>query len=403
MAQTFQYKVRDKAGNMVSGTLVADSELLVLQRLREMGYTPLEVGKEKKGLNLEINLKRAKVKLKDLSIFSRQFATMINSGLPILRAMSILAEQTENKLLGETLSKCRTDVEQGASLSGAMVKHPKVFNDLYVSMVKSGETGGSLDTTLLKLAAMLEREVHLRGKIKSAMTYPVAVVALVFLIMAAMLLFVVPQFEGIYGQLGGTLPMPTRVLLMMSDAFKTYWYMFFGFCFVVRFFIRRYKKTENGRLQIDRLKLRVPVFGSLFHKTAMSRFSSTLAMLLSAGVPILQAFDIVTDTVNNKVVAGAVTDVQSSVREGESIAKPLAKHAVFPPMVVQMIAVGEETGQVDTMLEKVAQFYDQEIEASVDALTSLIEPLLIAVIGACVGGAVIALYMPMFGIISEIK
>jgi len=403
MATTFQYKVRDKAGNTVTGTLVADSEMLVLQRLREMGYTPLEVGKEKKGLAFEINIKKAKVKLKDLSVFSRQFATMINSGLPILRAMSILAEQTDNKLLGQTLAKCRTDVEQGASLSGAFAKHPKVFNDLYVSMVKSGEMGGSLDTTLLKLAAMLEREVHLRGKIKSAMTYPVAVVGLVFLIMAAMLLFVVPQFEGIYGQLGGTLPMPTRVLLMMSEAFKKYWFMFIGACFVARFLIRRYKATEKGRLQLDRLKLRVPVFGALFHKTAMSRFSSTLSMLLSAGVPILQAFDIVTDTVNNKVVSGAVTDVQSSVREGESIAKPLARHAVFPPMVVQMIAVGEETGQVDTMLDKVAQFYDQEIEAAVDALTSLIEPLLIAVIGACVGGAVIALYMPMFGIISEIE
>jgi type IV pilus assembly protein PilC len=403
MAQTFQYKVRDKSGNMVTGTLVADSELLVLQRLREMGYTPLEVGKEKKGFNLEINIRKPKVKLKDLSIFSRQFATMINSGLPILRALAILAEQSSNKALGEALTTCRMDVEQGASLSGAMQKHPKVFNDLYISMVKSGEMGGSLDTTLLKLAAMLEREVHLRGKIKSAMTYPVAVVGLVLLIMSAMLLFVVPQFKGIYGQLGGQLPLPTRSLIAMSDAMKKYWYLVIGSFFAARFFLRRYKKTENGRMQLDRLKLRAPVFGPLFHKTALSRFSSTLAMLLSAGVPILQAFDIVSDTVNNKVISNAVTDVQSSVREGESIAKPLSKHAVFPPMVVQMIAVGEETGQVDTMLEKVAQFYDQEVEASVDALTSLIEPLLIAVIGAFVGAAVIALYMPMFNIIKLIK
>ncbi|MGZ8630570.1 MAG: type II secretion system F family protein [Actinomycetota bacterium] len=403
MPQTFQYKVRDKAGNMVTGTLVADNELLVLQRLREMGYTPLEVGKEKKGLNLEINIRKPKVKLKDLAVFSRQFATMINSGLPILRALSILADQTQHKLLAETLTSCRTDVEQGASLSGAMQKHPKVFNDLYVSMVKSGEMGGSLDTTLLKLAAMLEREVHLRGKIKSAMTYPVAVVGLVVLIMGAMLLFVVPQFKGIYEQLGGQLPLPTRVLLVLSDAFKKYWWMFIALSFLGRFLLRRYKATENGRTRIDALKLRVPVFGSLFHKTALSRFSSTLAMLLSAGVPILQALDIVSDTVNNKIISKAVVDVQSSVREGESIAKPLSKHDVFPPMVVQMIAVGEETGQVDTMLEKVAQFYDQEVEASVDALTSLIEPLLIAVIGAFVGAAVIALYMPMFNIIKLIK
>jgi type IV pilus assembly protein PilC len=403
MPQTYQYKVRDKAGSTVTGTLVADSELLVLQRLREMGYTPLEVGREKKGLSLEINIRKARVKLKDLSVFSRQFATMINSGLPILRALSILADQTSNKLLGETLAACRLDVEQGSSLSGAMQKHPKVFNDLYVSMVKSGEMGGSLDSTLLKLAAMLEREVHLRGKIKSAMTYPVAVVGLVMLIMAAMLLFVVPQFKGIYAQLGGTLPMPTRVLLAVSDAFKSYWYIVLAGAGVARFFFRRYKATDKGRTNIDRLKLRAPVFGALFHKTALSRFSSTLAMLLSAGVPILQALDIVADTVNNKIISRAVVDVQSSVREGESIAKPLATHAVFPPMVVQMIAVGEETGQVDTMLLKIAQFYDQEVEATVDALTSLIEPILIAVIGGFVGAAVIALYMPMFQIINLVK
>ena len=225
MPDTYEYKVRDKSGNMVTGTLVADSELLVLQRLREMGYTPLEVGKEKRGLNLEINVKKAKVKLKDLAVFSRQFATMINSGLPILRALSILADQTENKLLGETLNATRMDVEQGASLSGAMAKHPKVFNELYVSMVKSGETGGSLDTTLLSLASMLEREVHLRGKIKSAMTYPIAVIVLVLLIMSAMLFFVVPQFEGIYSQLGGTLPLPTRALLFASQMAKKYWWM----------------------------------------------------------------------------------------------------------------------------------------------------------------------------------
>ena len=403
MPDTYEYKVRDKSGNMVTGTLVADSELLVLQRLREMGYTPLEVGKEKRGLNLEINVKKAKVKLKDLAVFSRQFATMINSGLPILRALSILADQTENKLLGETLNETRMDVEQGASLSGAMAKHPKVFNDLYVSMVKSGETGGSLDTTLLSLASMLEREVHLRGKIKSAMTYPIAVIVLVLLIMSAMLFFVVPQFEGIYSQLGGTLPLPTRALLFASQMAKKFWWMIIAGVFVFRFFFRRWKKTDKGRDAIDRLKLRVPVFGSLFHKTALSRFSSTLAMLLRAGVPILQALDIVVDTVNNRVIARAVTDVQTSVREGESIAKPLGRHEVFPPMVVQMIAVGEETGQVDTMLEKVAQFYDQEVEAAVDALTSLIEPILIAIIGGCVGAAVVALYMPMFGIIKQIK
>jgi type IV pilus assembly protein PilC len=403
MSETFQYKVRDKSGNLVTGTLVADSEMLVLQRLREQGYTPLEVGKEKKGLNVSINIKAKKVKLKEVAVFSRQFATMINSGLPILRALAILADQSSNESLAKALATARMDVEQGASLSQALAKHPKIFNDLYVSMVKSGEMGGSLDDTLLRLAEMLEREVHLRGKIKSAMTYPIAVVGLVTLIMSAMLLFVVPQFKTIYGQLGGTLPLPTQVLLTISNIFKQWWYIVLAAALLARFLIKRYKRTDRGREVVDTIKLRIPVFGSLFHKTCLSRFSSTLAMLLKSGVPILQALDIVIDTVNNRVVGKAVEDVQSSVREGESIARPLARHDVFPPMVVQMIAVGEETGQVDTMLEKVAQFYDQEVEATVDALTSLIEPLLIAVIGVCVGAAVIALYMPMFNVIKLIQ
>jgi type IV pilus assembly protein PilC len=401
MADTFNYKVRDRAGNQITGSLQADSEALVLHRLREMGYTPLDVTKVKKGFG-SIELGGTKVKLKQLSVFSRQFATMVNSGLPILRGLSILSEQTESKELSRVLVVARLDVEQGASLSQAFQKHPKVFNDLYVSMIRSGETGGSLDDTLLRLAALLEREVYLRGKIKSAMTYPVAVVGLVVLIMSAMLLFVVPQFKNIYAQLGSSLPLPTEVLLKMSEFLKSYWYIMIFLAFATRFAFRRYKKTDSGRDLIDAMKLKVPVFGSLFQKSSLSRFSSTLAMLLHSGVPILGALDIVSDTVNNRVLAKAVTDVQNSVREGESIAKPLSKHAVFPPMVVQMIAVGEETGQVDIMLEKVAQFYDQEVEASVDALTSLIEPILIAVIGMFVGAAVIALYMPMFNIIKVI-
>ena len=402
MADTFQYKVRDRSGTVTTGSLVADSEALVLARLREQGFTPLDVRRKKKSIG-QIEFGGKKVKLKQVAIFSRQFATMVNSGLPILRALAILAEQTENKELARVLNEARLDVEQGSSLSGAMGKHDHVFNNLYISMVKAGETGGSLDSTLLALAEMIEREVRLRGKIKSAMTYPVAVVALVILIMSAMLLFVVPQFESIFSQLGGTLPLPTRGLMFMSDKFQSYWYVVLGSAIGGRFFFRRYKRTEKGREVVDGLKLRAPVFGPLFHKTALSRFSSTLAMLMKSGVPILQALEIVSDTVNNKIVGKAITEVQVSVRDGESIAKPLTKYPVFPPMVVQMISVGEETGQVDNMLEKIAQFYDQEVEAAVDALTSLIEPILIAVIGGCVGAAVVALYMPMFNIIKLIQ
>jgi type IV pilus assembly protein PilC len=403
MAQTYDYKVRDRSGSLVTGRLVGDSETLVLQRLREMGMTPVEVKKAGTGLKTEINLRPGRVKLKQIAVFCRQFATMVNSGLPILRALSILADQSQSAEFGKVLIQVRTDVEQGASLSGAMSKHPKAFNALFVSMVKAGETGGVLDDVLLSLASEIEKEVELRRQIKSAMTYPVVVVALVTLILAAMLLFVVPQFETIYSNLGGRLPLPTRILLGVSEAVRSYWYVFALGATVFSFGFRRYKKTDRGRARVDALKIRVPVFGPLFHKVALARFSSTLGMLLRAGVPILQALDNVKETVNNRVIASAVDDVKASVREGESIAKPLGKHKVFPPMVVHMLAVGEETGAVDAMLDKVAEFYSNEVNATVAALTSLIEPLLIAIIGGMVGAAVIALYMPMFNIINLIQ
>ena len=403
MPQTYDYKVRDRSGSLVTGQLAGDSEALVLQRLREMGMTPVEVKKAGTGMKMEINLRPGRVKLKQISVFCRQFATMVNSGLPILRALAILADQTDNKEFAKVLVQVRTDVENGSSLSAALGKHPKAFNNLFISMIKAGETGGVLDDVLLNLADQIEKEVELRRQIKSAMTYPVVVVALVMLILGAMLLFVVPQFETIYTQLHGTLPLPTRMLLGVSSAFRNYWYIVALIGGIGAFLFRRYKRSDGGRARVDAAKIRLPVFGPLFHKVALARFSSTLAMLLRAGVPILQALDNVKETVNNRVIADAVEDVKASVREGESIAKPLSKHKVFPPMVVQMLAVGEETGAVDTMLDKVADFYNNEVTATVDALTSLIEPLLIAVIGGCVGAAVIALYMPMFNIINLIK
>ncbi|MFL5737401.1 MAG: type II secretion system F family protein [Actinomycetota bacterium] len=404
MPDTYAYKVRDRGGKQVSGTLVADSQALASARLREMGLTPISIDKQGSGgMKMEINLRPGHVKRKELAVVARQFATMVNSGLPILRALAILGDQTESKELAKVLTQVRGDVEQGNSLSAAMVKFPKAFNELFIAMVKAGEAGGVLDTVLLRLADNIEKDVSLRRRIKSAMTYPVVVVCMVSLIMAAMMLFVVPQFKDIYKQLGGKLPLPTLVLIAVSDAMKNYWYMVIGGIVGGVFGLKRYRKTEPGRVRTDKILLRIPVFGPLFHKTALSRFSSTLAMLLSAGVPILQALDIVAETVNNRVISAAVADVQDSVREGESIAKPLAKHAVFPPMVVQMLAVGEETGGVDTMLTKVAEFYDDEVTATVDALTSLIEPLLIAFVGAAVGAAVIALYMPMFNVINLIK
>jgi type IV pilus assembly protein PilC len=403
MPETYTYTVRDLGGKVVTGTLTADSQQLLVSRLREMGYTPLKIGtKSTGGVKREIRL-RSKPKLKDLAVFSRQFATMVNSGLPILRALSILEQQTESVLISKAVVAVRQDVERGSSLSAAMATHPKVFNNLYVAMVRSGETGGVLESVLERLADNLEREVSLRNRVRSAMTYPIVVAGFVGLILIAMLLFIVPQFKDIYANLGGTLPLPTRMLLAVSEAFKKFFWLFGLVIAGLVFAVRRYKKTERGRDQWDRLKLRVPVFGELFRKTALARFARVLGVLNKSGVPILQSLEVVSETVGNSLISKAVLDVQQSVKGGESLSKPLGRHGVFPPMVVQMLAVGEETGALDTMLEKVAAFYDDEVTATVDALTSLIEPVMIFIVGGAVGLAVIALYLPMFNIINLIE
>jgi type IV pilus assembly protein PilC len=404
MPDTYTYRVRDRRGSLLAGELQADSQDLVLSRLREQGLIPLEIKVKSQGVGREITfLTRKKVKLKDLSVFSRQFATMINSGLPLLRALSILEQQTESKELAKVVGQMRLDVEQGMALSTAMAKHPKAFGRLYVAMVRAGETGGVLDSVLLRLADTLEREVELRRKIKSAMAYPVVVMVVVVLILSAMLLFVVPTFKNLFSSLGGTLPLPTRLLLAASEGFKKYFLFVFLAVGAMIFAFRRWKKTDRGRYAVDRLKLKLPIFGQLFKKTALSRFARTLGALSRSGVPLLQSLDIVAETVENEVMANAVRDVQSSVKEGESLAQPLSRHEIFPPMVVQMLAVGEETGALDTMLEKISDFYDDEISATVDALTALIEPLLIVVVGGTVGLIVISLYLPMFRLIDLIK
>lgn len=406
MATTFQYKVRDNQGRLLQGSLDGDSQTLVADKLRQMGYVPIAIQQEsssKLQRDLKIPGLSDRVNQKDVAVFSRQFATMINSGLSLIRALHILAEQTENKVLAEVSREVRQDVEKGASLSQALARHPKVFNRLFVAMVRAGETGGVLDSVLLQLADIIEKQVELKRKIKSAMTYPVAVLFLVLLIVTAMLIFVVPTFETLYTDLGGTLPLPTRILLGVS-AFVVKWaplIIVAEVLMVIAF--RKWITSERGRAAWDAFKLKVPIFGKLVHKTVLTRFSRTFAVLLRSGVPILEALEITSETVNNSVAATAIRETQSAVKRGESVASELNQHAIFPPMVVQMLAVGEETGQVDTMLEKVADFYDQEIEATVDALTSLLEPLLIVVMGGAVGGMVVALYMPMFQIINLVK
>jgi type IV pilus assembly protein PilC len=404
MTSTFAYQVRDKAGSLVMGELEADTQAAVAEKLRSMGYAPISIAQKKEGIGskqLTIPGFGPKVGLKDLAIFSRQFATMISSGLSLLRALAILQEQTDNVKLAEVLATMTSDVEAGRSLSAAMADHDD-FPKLYIALVRAGEAAGMLDRVLLQVADNLEKDVALRQKIKSAMTYPVLVLFMAVGLTAAMLIFIVPTFVGLFDTLGGDLPGPTKILLLASN-FITSWAGLITFVIgpIVSWrAFKAYRKTENGRFQLDVLKLKLPVFGELFHKIAITRFARNLAILMQSGVPILQALEIAAETVDNGVMSVAIRDVQSGVREGEAMAVPLSKHVVFPSMVTQMIAVGEETGAVDTMLNKISDFYDREIDATTEQLTAMMEPIMIAVLGGIVGAMVIALYMPIFEIMN---
>ena len=406
-ASKFDYQVRDRGGKLVTGQLEAENREAVAKKLSSMGYAPIKITQVKdSGLNKDISIPGLdRVGLKDLAVFSRQFSTMINSGLSLIRSLSILAEQTESKKLAKTLDVVRTDVEGGRSLSEAMAEHPKVFSNLFVSMVRAGEAAGMLDQVLLRIADMYEKDVELRSKIKSAMTYPIIVFFLAIILTTVMLIFIVPVFAQMFEDLGGELPLLTRSLVAAS-AFVTSWWGVVTYIVVplgLWFTYKTVRSNPKGRYALDAAKLRTPVFGPLFRKIALSRFARNLSTLMGAGVPILQALEITSDTVNNGVMGTAIRDVKESVREGESINAPLSTHPIFPPMVVQMIAVGEETGNIDGMLEKVADFYDVEIASTTDSLTSLMEPLMIGVIGGIVGGMVIALYLPMFQIFDLIE
>jgi type IV pilus assembly protein PilC len=401
MSTTFKYSVRDSGGKLVTGTLEADNQAAVARKLVQMGYAPVSItSNEAKGLQKDVTIPgfKQRVKLKDLAVFSRQFATMVNSGLSLLRALTILCEQTENKELARVLGEVRNDVETGSALSVSMGKHPDAFPPLMINMIKAGEVGGFLDSVMLQIAENFESEVKLRGKVKSAMTYPIVVFVMAMVMCAIMLIFIVPVFAGMFSQLGGDLPFPTQMLVYAS-AILRWTAPFLVVALIVGMIVwRRVKDTDRVRNVVDPIKLKTPVFGNLFQKIALSRFSRNLGTMMKSGVPILQSLDIVADTTGSVVVAHAVRDVQQSVRGGESLAAPLTDHKVFPAMVVQMMAVGEETGALDTMLLKISDFYDQEVEATTEQLTALIEPLMIAFLGVVVGGMIIALYMPIFKI-----
>ncbi|GAA3821514.1 type II secretion system F family protein [Cellulomonas soli] len=405
-AKTYEYAVRDRAGKLVKGRVEAPNQAAVANRLREMGLAAVSISEVSTGgLNAEIKIPgfSDKITLKDLAIMARQLATMIDSGLSLLRALAILADQTESKPLAKVLGQVRNDVEVGVSFSAALQKHTAVFPPLMINMVKAGEVGGFLDEVLVSVANNFEAEVKLRGKIKSAMTYPVVVFVIAIVATIGMLLFIVPVFAGMFTNLGGELPLPTKILMMCAAFVKwTIIPTIIGFA-VFSVWWGKHKNDRGIRERVDPLKLKMPVFGKLFQKIAVARFTRNFGTMIHSGVPLLQALDIVGETSGNLVIERAAKAVQESVRRGESLAGPLSQHPVFPPMVVQMMAVGEDTGALDTMLGKVADFYDQEVEATTEQLTSLIEPLMIVVIGAIIGTMVIAMYMPIFGVFDLIQ
>ena len=404
-ATTFTYVVRDRAGATKTGTLDAADQRAVAAKLRGMGYAPVSITQRRQSTlrkDLSIPGFGGKVGLKDLAIFARQFATMINSGLSLIRALNILTEQTDNKRLATILGEIRTEIESGKGLSETLAQH-KEFPKLFVAMVKAGEVAGMLDVVLMRVATTLEKDLELRRRVKSAMTYPVVVLIMAVLLTIVMLIFIVPVFVGMFESLGGTLPLPTRVLLALSFVVRKLWYVVV-FLPIVGWQVFKYARTQPPiRRQLDVVKLKLPVFGNLFQKIALSRFTRNFGSLLRAGVPILSALEITSETVDNAVISDAVDDVQAAVRDGESVARPLGSHAVFPPMVVQMMAVGEETGAMDEMLMKISDFYDDEVTAMTESLTALLEPLMIGVLGGIVGAMVIALYMPMFEIFNLIQ
>ena len=402
---TYEYSVRDKTGKIVSGKLDAESQAAVAAKLKQMGYAPISISRTKVGMKTEINIPGfgKKVKLKDLAVMARQFATMINSGLSMLRALTILSEQTENKELARVLSEVSKDVETGVALSTSLSKYPAVFPPLMVNMCRAGEVGGFLDSVLLQVAENYEAEVKLRGKVKAAMTYPVVVFVMAILAVVGMLLFIVPTFAAMFVGLGGELPAPTKILVLLSQLLKLGAPFILVALIAAAFVWRKVKRTDRVRNVVDPLKLKIPVFGLLFQKIALARFARNLGTMMHSGVPILQSLEIVSDTTGNVVLARAIRDVQDSVRNGETLAGPLAHHPVFPPMVVQMLSVGEDTGALDTMLHKIAEFYDQDVEATTESLTALIEPLMIAVLGGIIGSMIIALYMPIFKVFDLIE
>jgi type IV pilus assembly protein PilC len=393
----FAWEGKNRGGGAVTGVMEAPSEAFVLAQLRREQIAPIRI--RKRGMELAITLPfrgEKKVTQKSLAIFTRQFATMIDAGLPLVQCLDILGQQQENPSFKKVILKVKEDVESGSTFADALTKHPKVFDSLFVNLVAAGEVGGILDTILSRLAEHIEKAMKLAKKIKGAMVYPSTIVAVAVIVTFVLLLYVIPIFAKMFADFGQALPGPTLVVLSLSAFTQKYFLAVLAFFFLVGAGIRWYYRQENGRRNIDRLLLRTPIVGSLLQRIAVARFSRTLGTMVSSGVPILDSMDIVAKTAGNKIIEEAILKARGSISEGKTIAEPLMESTVFPPMVTQMVAVGEATGALDTMLNKIADFYDDEVDSAVEALTSLLEPMLMVFLGVVIGGLVIAMYLPVF-------
>jgi len=397
----FQYTARTLKGELVNDKIDLPSRDDVIAHLRKNRMVVVQV--RQAPTELRLPKLGAGIKTRDVVVFTRQFATMINAGLPLVQALDILAQQTENKRLAETTRQVVYDVESGHTLADALRKHPKAYSDLYVNMVAAGEAGGILDTILVRLAQFLEKNDAIVRKVKGAMIYPGVIISVAVIAISVLLIFVIPTFQNMFASVNLDLPLPTRIVIGMSNVLKHYWWAIIAVMVGSVFMINRYYKTAPGRLQIDALLLRLPVLGDVIRKAAVSRFTRTLSTLISSGVSILDGLEITARTAGNMVIHNAVMESRASIAGGETIAAPLQKSAVFPPMVISMIAVGEQTGGLDEMLSKIADFYDDEVDAAVSALLSLMEPIMIVVLGVIVGGMVVAMYLPIFDMVNAVQ
>jgi type IV pilus assembly protein PilC len=403
-ASSFAYKAVDLAGSPQKGVVAGLSKQAVIEDLRTKGLVVMHLEEKKSGINMDLSLGGRRVKPAELTIMSRQLSTMISAGMTLLRAFHVLEEQIESKKLKDTIATVREDIESGVSFSEALSRHPKIFSPLYVAMVRAGEAGGVLEESLERVADQLEKDDALRRQVKSAMAYPAVVLTFALGVLLALIAFIVPVFVGVFADFGGELPMITKFTVGLSKVVTGQWYLLLGGTAGIVIGFKKWKKSEWGRPQWDRFRLRIPFkIGKTVQKIALARWSRTFSALYSAGVPIMQAIEVTGQTAGNTVVEDAMTSVIDSVKSGGSIAAPLREATIFPNMVAQMIAVGEETGNLDTMLSKVADFYEDEVAAAVKALTSILEPIMIVFVGAIVGFIVIAMYMPMFKVYDSIQ